>query len=72
MDEFTGNYIYLDEAVEFWHVNSRGNASYTRYTTEEYASFNLTEIHLIGGIRNDNKLWERRFALCRRSSQIAV
>ncbi len=58
MDEFTGNYIYLDEAVEFWHVNSRGVASHTRYTTEECASFNLTEIHLIGGIRNDNKLWK--------------
>ncbi|MDD4453489.1 MAG: hypothetical protein PHZ06_11715, partial [Proteiniphilum sp.] len=39
-------------------VNSRGVASHTRYTTEECASFNLTEIHLIGGIRNDNELWE--------------
>jgi len=58
IDEFTGNYIYLDEAVEFWHVNSHGNASYTRYTTEENASFNLTEIRVIEGIRNDNELLE--------------
>jgi len=58
IDEFTGDYIYSDEAVEFWHVNSHGNASYTKYTTEEYARSNLFEIHVIGGIGNDNKLQE--------------
>jgi len=58
MDEFTGNHIYLDEAVEFWHIDSWGNARYTRYTTEENASFNLTEIRVIEGIRNDNELLE--------------
>ena len=57
-DDFTGNYIYLDEAVEFWHIDSSGDAYCTRYTTEEAASSSLTEIHVIGGISTDNKLWE--------------
>ncbi|MDX9810134.1 MAG: hypothetical protein RBT04_08305 [Sphaerochaetaceae bacterium] len=56
MDEITGDYIYSDEAVEYWHVDYRGNASYTAYTTEGYASRNLNEIYLVSGIRNDNKL----------------
>lgn len=58
MDDFTGSYIYLDDAVEFWYVDSRGNASYTRHTTKEYANNNLVEIHVIGGITLDNKLRE--------------
>lgn len=58
MDDFTGNYIYLDDAVEFWYVDFRGDACYTRHTTEEYALANLIEIHVIGGIRND-ELWKR-------------
>lgn len=56
IDEFTGNYIYSDEAVEFWHVDSHGNARYTKYTTEEYANYNLTEIRVIDGIRNNELL----------------
>ncbi|NCA97572.1 MAG: hypothetical protein EOM77_05335 [Bacteroidia bacterium] len=58
MDNVTGDYIYSDEAVEYWHVDSRGNANHTRYTTEEYASRNFFEIHVIVGIGNDNKLQE--------------
>lgn len=57
MDYFTENYIYLDEAVEFWHVDFRGNAYDISHTTEEYANQNLVEIHVIGGIRN-NELWD--------------
>lgn len=57
-DSITGNYIYFDEAVEFWHIDSRGDASCTRYTTEGDASGNLIEIRLIGGIRNDNEFWD--------------
>lgn len=49
VDDFSGNYIYLDEAIEFWVVDTYGNARYTRYTTEEYANRNLVEIHLIDG-----------------------
>ena len=58
MDSFTGDYIYSDEAVEYWYVNYRGNTDHTRYTTKEYAERNLYVIHVIGGIGNDNKLQE--------------
>ena len=57
IDYFTDSYIYLDNAVEFWHVDPRGNVFITRHTTEEYANHNLVEIHVIGGIRN-NELWK--------------
>lgn len=57
IDNFTGNYIYLDEAVEFWHIDSRGDAYCTRYTTEEDANSNLIGIRVIDDIC-DNVLWE--------------
>lgn len=56
MDDFTGGYIYLDDAVEFWHVDFRGDACYIRHTTKEGAFANLVEIYVIDGITLDNKL----------------
>lgn len=56
IDYFTDDYIYSDEAVEFWHVDIRGDARWTGFTTEAYANRNLPEIRVIEGVRN-NELW---------------
>ncbi len=56
-DYFTSDYVYSDEAVEFWHVDIRGDACWIGNTTGEYASRNLMEIRVIEGIRN-NELWK--------------
>jgi hypothetical protein len=57
LDGFSDEYIYVDEAIEFWHVDYRGNANYTAHTVESQIGDGLHTIRVIGGISN-GELWD--------------
>lgn len=50
-DEFEGVYIYLDDAIEYWHVNSYGISDFAYYTYKSQIERNLFAIRVIGGIK---------------------